>query len=98
MLQAGRLRVRFLMKFLPVTLLSCGQLGVSEIVLGVKAGRHVRLTASLPSLQKNLGALTSHNLMGLYGLLQRQNYFFFFFFQCNFKASLPCLALPAKEI
>jgi hypothetical protein len=41
---------------------------------GVKGGRHIWLTTSPPSVsqlsKQNVGASTSHNLMGLHGLLQ----------------------------
>jgi hypothetical protein len=54
---------------------------------GVKSGRHVRLTNLPPSVRRlsreNVGALTSHNPMGLYGLLQGLLYLFLFLFISN---------------
>jgi hypothetical protein len=48
---------------------------------GLKDGRRVRLTTSLPSVSRlsreNVGASTSYNPMGLHGLLQRELYLFF---------------------
>jgi hypothetical protein len=48
---------------------------------GVKGGRRVSLTTPPPSLsrlsRKNMGSSTSHNPMGLHGLLQWQLYFIF---------------------
>jgi hypothetical protein len=53
-----------------------------RIFLGVKGGQHVRLTSLPPSAsqlsRENVGASTSHNRMGLHGLLQGYLYFFFF--------------------
>jgi hypothetical protein len=47
---------------------------VPGLFLGVKSGRCVRLTTSPPSVsplsRENVGASTSHNPMGLHGLLQ----------------------------
>jgi hypothetical protein len=48
----------------------------------VKGGRRVRLTTLPPSVsqlsRENVGASTSHNPMGLHGLLQGQHYLDFF--------------------
>jgi hypothetical protein len=55
----------------------------TRIFLGVKGGRRVRLT-SPPSVSRmsreNVGASTSHNPMGLHGLLQG-NFTFSFYIQ-----------------
>jgi hypothetical protein len=49
---------------------------ISEIFLGIKGDRNVRLTTWLSStnLLKDVGVSTSHNCMGLHGPLQRQLY------------------------
>jgi hypothetical protein len=84
MLQAARSRVRFAMSLdfsvyliLPAELwifgrLSLWQKWVPGIFLGVKSGRRVRLTTSLPSADcpENVGVSTSHNSMSLHGLLR----------------------------
>jgi hypothetical protein len=48
-------------------------------LVGVKGGRGVRLTTLLPSVKRlsreNVGASTSHNPIGLHGLLQGLLYF-----------------------
>jgi hypothetical protein len=48
--------------------------GINTGNLGAKGGRQVRLTISLPSVSRlsaeNMGASTSHNLMGFHALLQ----------------------------
>jgi hypothetical protein len=58
--------------------LSLQQKWVSRIFLGVKGGRRVKLTPSPRHLWddclENVGASTSHNSMGLHGLLQGQLY------------------------
>jgi hypothetical protein len=64
--------------------LSLWQKWVPEISLQVKGGRCIRLTTLLPSVSRlsreNVGASTSHNPVGLHGLLQGKLYFFFTFF------------------
>jgi hypothetical protein len=44
---------------------------------GIKRDRRVRLTTSPPSLRRlgNMGSSTSHNVIGLYGLLKGKLYF-----------------------
>jgi hypothetical protein len=81
MLQAGRSRVRFLMTLLDFSNLpnpgvdsASKQEWVPGIFFGVKGGQCVRLITLLPSVSRlsreDVGASTSHNPMGLHGLLQ----------------------------
>jgi hypothetical protein len=60
--------------------MALGSTWVPGIFLWVKGGRRVKLTTSPPSVSRlsreNVGASTSHNPMGLYGLLQGQLYCF----------------------
>jgi hypothetical protein len=62
----------------PLTEMSTRNLGVA----GVKGSRRVRLTTLPPSVsllsRQNVGASTSHNPMGLHGLLQGYLYLLFF--------------------
>jgi hypothetical protein len=86
MLEAGRSRVRVPMRWiffcLPNSSSCTMALGSTQpltemrtrnLPVGVKGGRRVRLT-SQPSVsqlsRENVGASTSHNPMGLHGLLQ----------------------------
>jgi hypothetical protein len=86
MLQAGRSRVRVPMRWIFFSLpnpSSCTMgLGSTQPLTemstrnlpGVKGARRVRLTTLPPSVSRlsgeNVGASTSHNPMGLHGLLQ----------------------------
>jgi hypothetical protein len=79
MLQAGRSRDRVPMRWISsriMALVSTQPLEkwVPGIFLEVKGGRRVRLTSLPPSVsrmpRRNVGAWTSHNPMGLHGLLQ----------------------------
>jgi hypothetical protein len=51
------------------------EMSTTNLPGGVKGGRRVRLTTLLPSVsgvfREDVGASTSHNPMGLHGLLQR---------------------------
>jgi hypothetical protein len=84
MLQAGRSRVRVMMRsifffFLPAALWP-GVDSVSnrneyqESSWGLKGSKHIRLITLPPSVnqlsRQNMGASMSHNPMGLHGLLQ----------------------------
>jgi hypothetical protein len=64
---------------------------------GVKGGRFVRLTFSPPSVSRlsreNVGASTSHNPMGLQGLLQGQIYLTF---TCTYTCS-ECFKIPTAQ-
>jgi hypothetical protein len=86
MLQIGRSQVRFPVRSLvcsfdlnlPASIWPRGRLSVLQkwvagIFLGVKGGQHVRLTTWTlwADCLENVGAVTSHNPMGLHGLLQR---------------------------
>jgi hypothetical protein len=86
MLQVGRSRVRVPMRWIIFNLPNPSSLtmalgstqpltGIStRIFLGVNGSRRVRLTTLPPSVSRlsreNVGASTSHNPMGLHGLLQ----------------------------
>jgi hypothetical protein len=94
LLQAGRSRIRFPTKSLdfsidlilpaalwPWSWLSLKQNWVPGIILGATGGRHVRLQHHnhlWADCLENVGVSTSHNYMGIHGLLQGCFYLFVF--------------------